>query len=285
MTKSIYTLVRDIQGLFTGRNKAEFDDNDIDELGKAMAGHVKRRVEEVIDEQKPSTLRMSNLGTKCKRRLWYRVNDHKSAEDLKPSDRIKFLFGDLIEELALFLAKISGHEVRGRQDELVISGVRGRRDAVVDGVLVDVKSAASKSFEKFENHLTRDKDSFGYIDQLGAYHAASNDVDPDKAAFFVIDKQLGKITLDIHTKSDVNYEEEIESTKRILSHPNPPNRYYSDVPDGKSGNRKLCVECSYCEFKEKCWPNLRTYYYSGGPRYLTEVHREPKVESNVNSED
>lgn len=282
---SIRTLVRDINGLFTGRTVPEFDQEQVDSLGERMAAHVKRRVEEVIDEQRPSTLRMSNLGTKCKRRLWYRVNQPKAAEELKASDRIKFLFGDLIEELALFLAEISGHEVRGRQDDLILNGVPGHRDAVIDGVLVDVKSAASKSFEKFEAHLTRDKDNFGYIDQLGAYHSASSDVDPDHAAFFVIDKQLGKITLDIHPKTDVNYEEEIENTKRILSAPNPPNRFYSDVPDGKSGNRKLCVECSYCEFKNHCWPNLKTYYYSGGPRYLTEVKREPKVESNIDSED
>jgi hypothetical protein len=225
---------------------------------------------------------MSNIGTKCRRRLWYRVNTPEAAEQLKASDRIKFLFGDLIEELAIFLAEISGHEVRGKQDELAINGVIGHRDAVIDNVVVDVKSASSRSFEKFENHLTRDTDSFGYIDQLGVYHSSSQDgVDPDVAAFLVIDKQLGKVTLDAHPRSEVNYEKEIEDIKSIVSAPNPPVRYYSDVPDGKSGNRKLCVECSYCEFKEKCWSNLRTFYYASGPRYLTEVYREPKVESNT----
>lgn len=281
MTKSIDTLVQDIYGLFTGKVAPEFDEHQIESLGTRMAGHVKRRVEEVFNERKHSSLRMSNLGTKCKRRLWYRVNTPEFAEDLKASDRIKFLFGDLIEELALFLAEISGHKVEGRQDELAINSVIGHRDAVIDGVVVDVKSASSRAFEKFENHLTRDSDSFGYIDQLGAYHTASNDgVDKDKAAFLVIDKQLGKVVLDVHPRSEVDYEKEVESIKSIVSSPNPPVRYYSDVPDGKSGNRKLCVECSYCEFKFKCWPDLRTYYYASGPRYLTEVHREPRVEEH-----
>lgn len=276
---SIKTLVKDIYGLFEGRIAPDLKEEHIDDLGHRMAGHVRRRINEVTNPTENSNLRMSNIGTKCKRRLWYRVNDPKAAESLKASDRIKFLFGDLIEELALFLAEISGHDVRGKQDELSIAGISGHRDAVVDGVLVDVKSASSRSFEKFEKHLDRANDSFGYIDQLGAYHSSSNDVDPDIAAFLVVDKQLGKIVLDAHPRSEVDYEKEIESTKSIVSSPNPPVRYYSDVPDGKSGNRKLGVECSYCEFKQKCWPDLKTYYYSSGPRYLTEVHREPRVDS------
>ena len=56
-----------------------------------------------------------------------------------------------------------------------------------------------------------------------------------------------------------------------------PNRAFSDVPDGKSGNMKLGTQCSYCEFKKVCWPDLKTYIYSSGPRYLTKVVREPKV--------
>jgi hypothetical protein len=230
---NIRTLVRDIYGLFTGKTTPEFDDTHLQALGERMAGHVKRRIQEVNEESRPATLRMSNIGTKCKRRLWYRVNTPKDAEHLKPADRVKFLFGDLIEELALFLSEIAGHEVKGRQDELAIGSIRGSRDAVIDDVVVDVKSASSKSFEKFENHLTRDTDSFGYIDQLGAYHYASHDVKTDEAAFLVIDKQLGKIHLDIHPRSEVDYEKVVGDTQRILSDPNPPVRYYSDV-DRKS---------------------------------------------------
>ena len=56
-----------------------------------------------------------------------------------------------------------------------------------------------------------------------------------------------------------------------------PERCYPDIPDGKSGNMKLSVPCSYCSFKEHCWPELRTFIYSNGPRYLTKVVRTPDV--------
>ena len=47
-------------------------------------------------------------------------------------------------------------------------------------------------------------------------------------------------------------------------------------PDGKSGNTKLCTQCSYCDFKKICWPHMRTFIYKGGPRYLINVAREPR---------
>ena len=38
------------------------------------------------------------------------------------------------------------------------------------------------------------------------------------------------------------------------------------------------MECSYCQFKDACWPNLQTYVYARGPVHLTKVVREPKVD-------
>ena len=63
------------------------------------------------------------------------------------------MFGDILEELLLFLAKEAGHTVTGQQDTLSISGVNGHRDAIIDGRLVDVKSASSYSFRKFKNNV------------------------------------------------------------------------------------------------------------------------------------
>ena len=71
---------------------------------------------------------------------------------------------------------------------------------------------------------------------------------------------------------------------RVLSDKkNKPPRCYEDVEDGSSGNRKLCVECSYCAFKVDCWQDvnngsgLRKFIYSSGPRWLTVVKKEPNV--------
>lgn len=276
MVKTIDTLVQDIYALFT-KPKA-FDEANVEAFGKRLAQHISNRIS---DEKSSDTLRMSNLGTRCDRKLWYTVNKPEASEPLPPEVRFKFLYGDILEELVLFLAREAGHEVDGTQDTLSIGGVRGHRDAIVDGVVVDVKSASSYSFKKFEDHLTEDKDSFGYLTQLGAYLYASQDdpkvVHKDRAAFIAVDKTLGHITVDVQPNTYVNYDKLVETKKALVKLPTPPPRAYSDEPDGKSGNRKLGTECSYCSFKQTCWPGLQTFFYSNGPRFLTVVSREPNV--------
>lgn len=195
--------------------------------------------------------------------------------------RLKFLIGDLWEEVLLFLAGQAGHKVEGQQDEVAIADVKGHRDAVIDGVTTDVKSASSYSFNRFENHLEPKDDTFGYLSQIQSYLEAGKDdpvvADKNRAAFLVGDKTLGKLTLDIHKKENKNWEAEVARKREMLAQPEPPKRCYPDEVDGASGNRKLSVPCSYCQFKKKCWDNLKAYAYSNGPRYLTVVFREPNV--------
>jgi len=148
---------------------------------------------------------------------------------------------------------------------------------------VDVKSASSFGFKKFQNHELEGNDPFGYLDQINAYLFASQDdpevLDKQKVAFLAIDKVMGAMTLDEYRANDVDYHAKIEDIRSTLVQPRPPARYYGDIPDGKSGNRRLGVECSYCSFKDVCWPGLQTYVYSTGPRFLTHVARPPRVEA------
>lgn len=225
---------------------------------------------------------MSNLGTPCDRKLWYTVNRPGAGEQQGGTTTLKFLYGDIIERIILGLAKFSGHTVEGEQDELDIGGVKGHRDAVVDGRLVDVKSATTHSFNKFKEHRLETDDPFGYIKQIGAYLDASQKdplvKDKDKASFIAVDKQLGHICIDTYNKSDMDYTKLVDEKRSMVSLASPPARAFSDVPDGKSGNRKLGTECSYCPFKSECWPGLRSFAYAGGPTFLTKVVKEPKVD-------
>ena len=274
--KSLDTLVQDIYALFTEPHT--FEESNVEEFGKRLATHISNRIS---DEKSSDSLRMSNLGTPCDRKLWYTVNKPEAAEPLPPEVRFKFLYGDILEELVLFLAKEAGHEVDGTQDTLSIGGVKGHRDAIVDGVVVDVKSASSYSFKKFNEGLTKETDAFGYLDQLGAYLYASQDdpkvVHKDRAAFIAVDKTLGHITVDVQPNTYKDYDKVVANKKALVALPKPPPRAFTDEPDGKSGNRKLGVECSYCSFKNECWPGLQTFAYSNGPRFLTVVSREPNV--------
>jgi hypothetical protein len=275
--KTIDTLVDDIYALFTDPD-TEFDPANVEAFGQRLAKHIANRITE---ERGPPTLRLSNLGIPCERKLWYSINTPELSEPLPPEARMKFLFGDILEELLLFLAKEAGHTVEGEQDVLDLSGVVGHRDAIIDGRIVDCKSASTYSYRKFAEGRLRDDDPFGYITQLGSYLAASRSdhrvVDKDVASFLVIDKTLGHITLDTHQFEDVNYNQVVEDKRAMLALPEPPPRAYDDQEDGKSGNRTLCVQCSYCPFKKDCWPGMRTFLYSTGPKFLTKVDREPKV--------
>ena len=232
-----------------------------------------------------SYLRMSNLGQPCSRKLWYSLQEwtgeHK--ETLAPYAKNKFLFGDLVECWTLGLIKASGHKLEGLQDSMTIAGISGSRDCVIDGMTADIKSASTMSMNKFKDNGLIDNDPFGYLSQLSSYVAAAKD-DPivtnkTHGVFVAVDKQFGHVEVDVYDLSSyVNGKvEEVEAKKAMVKQPDPPARAFTDVPDGKSGNMKLGTNCSYCEFKKVCWPNLKTYIYSNGPRYLTEVVREPKV--------
>lgn len=232
---------------------------------------------------------MSNLGTPCDRKLWYSVNKPELADRLPGYTSFKFLYGDILERVLLALAKLAGHTVEGEQTELEIGDVKGHRDAVVDGRLIDVKTATTHSFAKFRDHKLRSDDPFGYLTQIGAYlHASQTDdtvTEKGKASFIAIDKQLGHICIDTYEKDNVDYTALVDSKRAMVGSDEPPDRGFTDVPDGKSGNRKLGTECSYCPFKSTCWPGLRTFTYSNGPTFLTKVEREPKVEERVGSSD
>jgi len=86
-------------------------------------------------------------------------------------------------------AAISGHKVTDQQKEVEVEGVIGHQDSMIDGILVDCKSASTASFQKFKNNNLLEDDPFGYIAQISAY-AEANGV--DEAAFLAIDKSTGE---------------------------------------------------------------------------------------------
>ena len=274
--KTVDTLVSDIQTLlalgFVG------SDEWASIVGQDLAKEVQAKLAE--DRSGQQHLRPSNLGNKCDRQLWYGVHSPDVQEQLPADARMKFLFGNILETTLLALAEVSGHDVRGQQKEVSLFGVPGHIDSIIDGTLVDVKSASSIAYKKFEEGLTPEKDSFNYLTQIGFYLEALQDdpelLDKDRAAFLVVDKTLGKICLDVHPRKKRDWEKIIELKRKMLEGPKPKQGFYPE-PDGKSGNLKLGTECSYCSFKRDCWPTLRTFAYSSGPRFLTYVAREPDV--------
>lgn len=278
--KKIDTLVSDIENLLINGIDNTNDNGDIiDNFANNLAGVIKQRL---IREKRTPTLRFSNIGQPCDRKLWYELNEPDKAEPLRAEHYMKFLYGDLVEELLLFLAELAGHGVKGRQDEQEIEGIKGHRDAIIDGTLVDVKSASSYSFKKFKEGKLSEDDPFGYIPQLLSYLEASQDddvlEDKSKAAFLVVDKTLGHITLDFHKRQpEHNWPEFFNQKKEAIKQETPPEKAFEPEPFGKSGNLKLGTNCGYCSFRKHCWPEVKGYKYSYGPVYLIEIKNEPNV--------
>ena len=169
------------------------------------------------------------------------------------------------------------------QDRLDVHGVKGHRDAIIDGMTIDVKSCSSYAFKKFKEGRLRDDDPFGYISQLSSYVYAGKD-DPlvtnkTHGAFLAVDKQNGHICLDVYdfSKELKTKEKEIKEIVKMVEG-KLPRKKLDPVPQSKTSvNKKLSMVCSYCEYKHTCWDNLRTFIYSYGPEYLVEVKTEPKV--------
>lgn len=225
---------------------------------------------------------MSNVG-KGARQLWY--DKHYGREEkLSGSTLIKFMFGELTEQLLLFLVARSGHSVENSQAEVALSGIKGHIDCTINDVVVDVKSASPFGFKKFKyKTLTDDgQDAFGYTEQISGYSKA---LDKD-GAFLAMDKVSGELAYMEIPKEDLavyDIEGRLEYLKAAMDLPVPPERCYPDVPHQTSGNMKLDTNCSYCDHKKRCWQTangglgLREFIYSNGPVWLTKVVKEPNV--------
>ncbi len=275
--KTIDTLVEDIYSLFTSNEPTKIPANVLQDFAKDVTDAV---VNSLTEERKPrNNLRLSMIGQPA-RKVWYSVRSTEQ-EELAGSDYIKFLYGDILEALLVFLSKVSGHKVSDQQKQVVLNDVVGHQDAVVDDVLVDFKSASSFSFKKFTEGMVFKDDPFGYVAQLSAYAQANN---AKEAGWVVIDKTTGQIAYcPVHRMEMINASQKIDYLRDAIKDSEPPSRCYDDVPDGKSGNMQLAVGCNYCPYKFDCWSDanngkgLRAFQYANSVKYLTNVDREPNV--------
>lgn len=141
--KTIKTLVDDIYKVFEDYQSPS--EEDLETFAKNISDIVSSRITERREAKQ--NLRLSQIGVP-NRKLWYSMNKDQS-ETLSGQDRLKFMYGDILEELLLLLIKTSGHELKDLQKELNIDGVIGHQDCTIDGVVTDIKSASSFAFKKF----------------------------------------------------------------------------------------------------------------------------------------
>lgn len=280
--KKLDTLVEDIYDKLSVLSDGEslnIDDKTIDAFGESM--------KEVLSQwanprpRDSGTLRMSNIG-KPLRQLWYDMrSESKTTERIKPSVFIKFLYGHLLEEVLLMLIKIAGHEVTDEQKEVSVSGIKGHMDCVIDGEVVDIKTASGFAFKKFYNKTLAEDDMFGYLPQLAGYEAAMG---TNKGGFLAMNKESGELALyrpNSFDKPDIK--KKIKTVKKLIKIDTPPELCYNPIPDGAAGNMQIARGCTWCRHKFECHSDanegkgLRVFKYSNKYSYLTRVVKEPRV--------
>jgi hypothetical protein len=216
----------------------------------------------------------------------------------------KFILGDTVEILVKSIFEHGGLKVHSEQERVEINRgthtVSGRIDFMIDDVIVEVKSINEWGFSRIQkrgsyvdkSYLQELNDGFdphGYLHQLSFYMLAK-------------DTPFGLLLLYNKSTGDAWFEEVTSlpnKSKRIV-------RSYSsayltdrmdkcyeaaskDAPDdlprmpttAYGSNVALKSPCTYCQFRFKCWPNLRSFDYSNKEVYLTQVNKAPTVQETT----
>ena len=273
------TLIDDIYSALSPLEIGEdlnLSDDVIEEFGEKIKDAIRSWSS---PHKQTSGLRMSNIGRPA-RQLWFESRSEDKKTFSAPT-LIKFLYGHVLEELVVLLVKLSGHSITDQQKEVSVDGIIGHIDCKIDGEVVDIKTASNFAFKKFREGTLQNDDPFGYMAQLAGYEAAEGTSD---GGFLAINKESGELTLYRPGPfSKPNITARISSIKDYLKLDELPPRCYPDVPEGKSGNRRLGTSCSYCPYKYDCWSDanhgngLVAYKYASGIKYFTRIVKEPHV--------
>ena len=279
------TLLDDIYGLVNNLNGTQDITESFEphlETFMVNMGEAVRHWSKIQDQNNKARLRMSNIG-RPDRQLYFDMHSDNTTTGVEhPSVQIRFLYGHILEQLVLLLVKAAGHSVANEQGEVEVDGIKGSMDCVIDGEVIDVKSASDFAFKKFTEGKLAEDDPFGYLAQLAGYEA---DHGTHEGGFLVINKSTGALCLyrpdyldkpNIHTR--------IERCKELETLDNPPELCYPTVSKGEAGNETINRLCKFCKHKTECHKDsndgkgLRLFRYSNGIEHFTTVVKEPKVE-------
>ena len=268
----ISTLVQDIYDRVASNKRVSRDN--LEAFLEGVSAVLIQHLEEERNTSSEKRIRMSSIG-KPDRKIWMELNGPKVERSYQPSTLIKFLYGSIIEELVLFLAKEAGHSIQEPQKQLELEGIKGHIDCKIDDEVVDIKSASDFAFRKFKTGSIETDDPFGYIAQISAYAEAEG---KDCGYLLAMNKVSGELVLhELDDFSLINASQRIKDVKAISASPDMPDLCYQPVAEGKSGNMKLARDCVYCPYKWTCFPDMRVFRYHDGFKYLTTIEKEPNV--------
>ena len=246
-SKNIHTLIPDVYEVM----KSKDYDGDL----SAIAMQAGREVEEAIKnafepyEQKAG-LRMSGIG-RSERAQWYAVKGY-TPEEIDGNVYLTFLQGHVLEAVLVALIKLAGHEVKDQQKKHTVEGVNGSQDCTIDGELVDIKTASAWSWDNKFTPTGIADDGFGYIKQLSAYGKNDN---REHGYFLALNKNKSTLKL-CKQELEQDVDTFIVDLKDKMESDTPPMRLAKATTLTKQGEEKLCMTCSFCNFKNDCYGSL-----------------------------
>ncbi len=252
-----------------GQGEIELPDHLIQEFKDSCETAIRKQ----FSRRDDASLRMSGIGRPiCQQILML----DKQPKESSYNDIMRFLFGDLIEAVAMLVIKAAGIDVVAEQKPCSIvldkENIKGTLDVIIDEdgtkKVWDIKSASPYSFDhKFGNGYDKIKedDAFGYIVQ-GHLYGEANDL--PFGGWIVINKSTGEWAV-------VDAPNDIEERKRVIKQANTIVKtvkkadfkkvkfkddwetYKKDGEIIRTKNRVMPKICSFCEYKKYCWENAR----------------------------
>jgi hypothetical protein len=235
-------------------------------------------------------LRMSGVGKPlCQQQL----GKQGIEEELDYTTIMRFIFGNLIEAVAIAILKGAGVEVSDEQKRVSVEvagkTISGSMDLKIKDLtntkkIWDVKSASPYSFDRkfgeFGGYSAlKQDDPFGYIAQGLMYEHA----DGDKfGGWIAINKSTGEWAVcAVPDDIEEDKKEVIDSVSMKISMLEDKNTKFRKFPDkielhkekGKkgneieTGNRLMHPTCSMCGYKKHCWPKAILHKKVAGSNY------------------
>ena len=252
-----------------GQGEVELPDHLIQEFKDSCETAIKKQ----FSKREGAKLRMSGIGRPVCQQI---LSMQDCPKEGSYNDIMRFLFGDLIEAVAMLVIKAAGIKVVGEQKPCSIvldkENIKGTLDVILeeDGAkkVWDIKSASPFSFDqKFKNGYDKIKedDPFGYIVQGHLYGEANN---MPFGGWIVINKSTGEWAV-------VDAPEDVSERKRVLQHADNIVKvvkradfkkaklkddwetYRKDGEIVRTKNRLMPKLCSFCEYKKHCWGDAR----------------------------
>lgn len=253
--------------------RGEIDSSRFEDLIEQFGEDCKDSLRKQLSDRGDFRIRMSGLGRPICQQM---MEKQGHSQDVGYNDIMRFLMGDLVEAVAVFVLKAAGVNVvdTQRSCELELAGntVKGTLDIILDDgeqKVWDIKSTSPWSYEnKFSGRggydVIKEDDPFGYIMQGYLYSEAQG---MPFGGWIAINKSTGEWDF-VEAPQEQAKDREMyiaEAHKRVESLDKDDTfKIPFDAEDESytlkgekilTGNKLMPKTCTFCSFKEHCWKN------------------------------